>query len=249
MRVIIYVPPSPGSARTRRAVEREVRKRGHEVVGVTDSRAEAQLALSASVADQVAGRPEHLLDLAPCLMGIPRAATSKAALLLLPITWLVDQVRDRPIQGTVIAATLAGAASVSMTLTPTIVPTPPEVLPPSQPVEVPAEPVRPQPSTTAPLPEVVPSITSTSVPIVATPTPAATTPAPLAPTQLPVVVAPSPAPPPPAVQPSAPTAPEPARSAMRDALPSPEPSPSCLIRARVDPASVRACVHPPSGLD
>jgi hypothetical protein len=259
MRVIIYVPPSPGAARTRRAVEREVRKRGHEVVGITASRAEAQLALSSSFADQVAGRPEHLLDLAPSLMGIPRTtAGSAGALLLLPITWLIDQVRERPMQGTVIAATLAGAASVSMTLTPTIVPTPPEVLPPSHPVEVPAESPRPQRSASPPSPGATPSSGVPPSPVTAIPIPTATTTAGLiVPTLAPGTAVPSPGPggipsadpPRPSVPADPPPPPSPARGGADVTLPSPEPSRSCQIHARTDPTSIRVCVRPPSGLD
>jgi hypothetical protein len=257
MRVIIYVPPSPGSARTRRAVEREVRKRGHEVVGITASRAEAQLALSSSFADQVAGRPEHLLELAPHLMGIPRTTASSAgALLLLPITWLIDQVRDRPIQGTVIAATLAGAASVSMTLTPMVVPTPPEVLPPSHPVEVPVEPAHPQRSASPPSPGAAPSSGAPPSPVTAVPVPT-TTAGPIVPALIPGTAAPSPSPggipsadpPRPSVPEDPPPPPSPARGGADVTLPSPEPSRSCQIHARIDPASIRVCVRPPSGLD
>lgn len=89
MRVIIYVPDSRGAARTRQAIKRDVEARGHEVVGATSVAAEAKAAWRAKVVDVIAGRPEHLIELAeperwalpitprsspPTVLGIPAPA-------------------------------------------------------------------------------------------------------------------------------------------------------------------------------
>ncbi|ABP53009.1 hypothetical protein Strop_0525 [Salinispora tropica CNB-440] len=64
MRVIIFVPDSRGSARTRRVIQREVVAQGHVVVGATSAPAEAMAAWRSQVADSIAGRPDHLIQLA-----------------------------------------------------------------------------------------------------------------------------------------------------------------------------------------
>jgi hypothetical protein len=53
-------------------VERDVRRKGHEVVGYARSSQEAKAAISSGVADLVAGRPEHLAALLPWGLSIPK---------------------------------------------------------------------------------------------------------------------------------------------------------------------------------
>lgn len=77
MRVIIYVPESRGAARTRRAIERDVAARGHEVVGCTSVPAEAMAAWRSRVVDVIAGRPDHLVELAAQDWALP--ITSRSA--------------------------------------------------------------------------------------------------------------------------------------------------------------------------
>lgn len=147
--MITYVPPVHGAARTRRAVEREVRRQGHEIIGHTDSRAEAQAALAAGVADIIAGRPEHLLELAPWALGVTnRTAAVRSTAAALPV-WAATQARQHPGRAAAICAALAGlAVAVALVGPDQSHPRRPVLLPPPSP-SVPA-PSRVPPTSPAP---------------------------------------------------------------------------------------------------
>lgn len=93
MRVLAYVPAHVrGAARTRRAVERDVKDQGHELVGVTDNPAVARAWVERGVVDKIAGRPEHLVELVDWALPVEsgrvphRIATGS---MVAPMAWLL----------------------------------------------------------------------------------------------------------------------------------------------------------------
>lgn len=122
MRVIIYAPESPGRARTVRAVQRDVEAQGHEVFGVTSVAAEAKVAYKSGLVDQIAGRPEHLIDLAAgwAMPVSPRASSTALAAVAAPVAWLGERSKSHPAAAASVGATavLGGALIALLTLTP-----------------------------------------------------------------------------------------------------------------------------------
>ncbi|MFD6636783.1 hypothetical protein ACFWDN_13310 [Micromonospora chalcea] len=254
MRVIIYVPPAPGAARTRRSVEREVRRRGHEIVGMTDSQAAAKAALSSDVADLAAGRPEHLLDLAPWAMGISRSAGAGAGIgigvLAAPFAWLAGQARRNPARlaaTSVLVAGVAVAGGITAGLTGNETPER-QADPPIEAPQTAATPPTlpsPEPSSSASpsdSPSPAPSATSTTPPRSA-PSPESSsttprrTPAPSSPS--PSVRTVTPPASPPSSQPASPSS-----------APTPTPEASeqhCLIRLDALGIAIRVCFYHPFG--
>jgi hypothetical protein len=237
MRVITYVPRVHGADRTRRAIEREVRRQGHEIIGQTDSRAEAQAALSSGVADMVAGRPEHLLELAPWALGVARRAATASGLAL-PV-WAIGQVRRHPPRvATAVASAAALAAAVALAAQDRASTPPPAALPPALPsASAPRVPGTNPPSVPGLL--APPSAPPPAVPSAGGP---AAPPRAAAPAQQPLSRGPA------APTPPGPTAPVPATGEPPTTAPAVPPSPTepeCLLRLSVAPLlDLRLCLGP-----
>lgn len=110
MRVVVYVPVSLSASRTRRAVERDVTRQGHEVVGYVKTFAEVRAAIRGGVAELVAGRPEHLAAMVPQFLPVPVARGRIAAVVVLALAaWWVAHRRPAVVTGalTVLAAVAA----------------------------------------------------------------------------------------------------------------------------------------------
>lgn len=170
MRVVVYVPVSLGAGRTRRAVERDVKRQGHEVVGYVRTPTEAQAAIDGGVAEKVAGRPEHLAATVPQFLPVPAGRgfpATPAVILAALAAWWVAHRRPAVVTGALVAA--AAVATVALLLdspqrppfaqrqAPPTTSAPPEppvtVVPPSPTQEPPVAPVgppSPRPSTTIP---------------------------------------------------------------------------------------------------